>query len=73
MPLREIENLIKVRSSPSVNALSVVTDCHDLVVCGNLVDYASLKDVNVLVFIHQNMAEAILVVSRSFIVAFENL
>jgi hypothetical protein len=73
VPLREVENLIKVRSSPGVNALSVITDCHDLVIGGYLVDYAGLEDVNVLVFIHQNVAEAILVVSRSFIVAFENL
>ena len=62
MALGEFKDVGEVGPSPRVNALGVVSDGHEVSVPqGQAVEQRCLKDVGVLVFVHQDELEASLV------------
>jgi hypothetical protein len=59
--LFELHNVVEVCAAPSVDALSVVTDSHDLVVPSELVDDVGLQAVSVLKLVDENVLKTVLV------------
>ena len=64
MPVGKLEDILEIGASPRVNALCVVADDHHVSVpAGNRVDELRLNAVGILIFIHKDVAELVLIVS----------
>ena len=73
MPFGKAHDLIQVRSSPSVDALSVIANSHNLVVGCNAVDNPCLQRVDVLIFVHKQVGKPRLIVTGSLLIILQNL
>ena len=62
MAIRESHDVFVVRASPGIDALSIVSHCHDLVIGTHRIDDFGLKRISVLVLIDQSVTKSLVVV-----------
>ena len=55
-------DLVKVGTPPSVDALGIIADCHDLMVYSDLVHDLGLQRIHALILVDKNMGESVLIV-----------
>ena len=70
--LRESHDIFPIGPAPSVDALGVVADRHDLVFARQEVDDAALQPVRILEFVDQDMLKALAIVRQNGRVVFED-
>jgi RecA-family ATPase len=69
MPFGKSHDLIKVRTSPSVDALGVIANGHDLMVDPYLIHDLGLQGIYVLVLVDENVGKSILIILRGILIA----